>query len=311
MQKKKFKEFELSSLMLGTVQFGLAYGLANQVGKLAYDDVKKILTCAYEGGVNCLDTAAGYMESEEVIGKALSELGIADKMVIETKVDHMPTDLSQKEAHEIIENSVTRSLKRLRLDTLPICLLHIEENFPYIDSLLEMKEKGYVQHVGCSTMTPDGTRKIIQSGLVEAVQIPSGILDQRFTGAGIVQEAADRDVAVFVRSIYLQGLVLMPDDRIPEQISEVKPVLQQLRALAAEADMSLIDLAVRYVLSINGVTCALAGIDTVEQMSENVKVFSQDPLPASMIEDIQKITSVVTDHITNPQKWGIKVWPTK
>ena len=154
MRKMLFSEYQLSRLMLGTAQFGMPYGIANITGRPSYETVRDILACAYEGGVNCLDTAASYGESEEIIGKALAELGIADRIIVITKVCHMKNQyLSRQGADNVVLKSVTRSLKRLRLDALPFCIFHNEYNFRYMDSLIKLKDKGLVRHVGVSVST--------------------------------------------------------------------------------------------------------------------------------------------------------------
>ena len=97
--------------MLGTVQLGLPYGIANRTGQPSYQEARDILACAYEGGVNCLDTAAIYGTSEEVLGRALAELGIAEEMTIVSKVHHMAQGLDVATAAAIVEESVVQSLK--------------------------------------------------------------------------------------------------------------------------------------------------------------------------------------------------------
>ena len=214
METKPFAEFALSRLMLGTVQLGLPYGIANRTGQPSYQEARAILACAYEGGVNCLDTAAIYGSSEEVLGRALAELRIAEEMTIVSKVHHMAQGLDATAAAAIVEESVVQSLKRLRLETLPICLFHIEENFSYAEALLRLRERGLVRHIGASVMTPAATSTIIDTGQAETLQIPTSVLDRRFSHpgggtpaprAGVIEEAAEHGIAVFVRSIYLQG----------------------------------------------------------------------------------------------------------
>jgi len=148
MQLRTFNDLQLSALMLGTAQFGLPYGVANKKGQPSQREVCEILACAYEGGVNCLDTAAGYGESEQVIGKALVELGIADQMIVVTKVHPLADDLSSVEADAIVEESVVRSLRYLRLESLPICFFHRQQNVRYLDSLLKLKERGLIACIG-------------------------------------------------------------------------------------------------------------------------------------------------------------------
>ena len=82
MKTTAFAEYRLSQLMLGTAQFGVQYGIANTKGQPSYEDVRGILACAFEGGVNCLDTSVAYGASEELIGRALQELSLAERMIV-------------------------------------------------------------------------------------------------------------------------------------------------------------------------------------------------------------------------------------
>ena len=291
--------------MLGTVQFGLPYGIANKRGQPTAAEVREMLAVAWESGVNCLDTAAAYGESEEVLGRALVELGLADKMVIVTKLVHLLDQYrSHREADLIVEQSVARSLRWLRLESLPICLFHRDEHWPYVESLYKLKERGLVRHVGCSTMTPEPTRGILTSGVAEAVQIPSSVLDQRFTRSGVLRLAAEHRVACFMRSIFLQGLLLLSDEETLPELADVMPVRQALRQLAAEAGMPVTEMAVRYVLALEGVTCAVVGMETVAQVRENLAFFAKGPLDAALVAEIEQRVPDLPDQIVMPNLWS-------
>ncbi len=289
--------------MIGTVQFGMPYGIANRTGQPSYRDVCDILSTAYAGGVNCLDTAAMYGTSEEVLGKALAELGLGGKMVIVSKTAALPAEVEPAEASTLIEQSVIKSLKNLRLETLPICLIHHEEDFQYFDALLKLKERGLVSYAGSSVMTPGVAKGIVNSGLVDAVQVPTSMLDRRYVDAGIFHDARRRGLGLFVRSIYLQGLILLADGDIAPGLAAVLPVLQRLRSLAADAGMTLAELAARYILALEGVCCGVVGVETVEQMRQNVAIFNKGPLDSSLMKAIIAAVPDLPDSILMPNKW--------
>ena len=214
-----------SKLMLGAVQFGMRYGIANQEGQPSYEKARDIIKFAHENGVNCLDTAAAYGDSEEVVGKALRELGLRGAMTVVSKVTHLPPGLSASEADETVEKSVAASLKRLGLDRLRLCLFHKDEDYAYIDALEKLRRKGMVEHVGVSlddTASP-AAAAMVGAGLVEAIQIPFNLFDSRPLRHGLLELAAAKGVAVFVRSVYLQGLLLMPEAGICPELREVVP----------------------------------------------------------------------------------------
>lgn len=304
MQTTQYAGLTISRLTLGTVQFGLDYGIANKSGQPSYETARDIIACAYEAGVNCLDTAAAYGTSEEVIGKALTELGIADKVTIATKIHRLEPGLSASAADAAVEQCVTMSLKRLRLDALPICMFHIESNFlEYSDSLVKMQARGLIKHIGSSTMTPEATLKIAGCGVAEAVQIPTSILDRRFVASGLLDRAADRSVAVFVRSIYLQGLLLMPEQDIHPQIADVIPVRRNLTALAHNSGISLTELAIRYLLGIHGIASLVVGVDTVGQMRENAALFAKGPLTPDLQLAVTQTVPDLPEAILAPTMW--------
>ena len=290
--------------MLGTCQFGVPYGIANQTGQPSYETARDIIAAAYEGGINCFDTASGYGTSEEVIGRILGELGLADKVTVVTKAARVIAErLSAKAAEKLITETALLSLKRLRLEVLPVYLFHTEEHFRHIKVLLKLKEKGLVRRIGVSVMTPDACLRIITSGLVEAVQVPTSVFDRRYIRAGVFSEAGKRGVAVFVRSVYLQGLIFLSDAETPPELSAVIPVRHRIQSIANEAGMGLAELAVRYVFSIPGATAVLVGVESLEQTRQNLALLSKGPLDAGVIKAINEAVPDLPVNILMPNKW--------
>jgi len=140
--------------------------------------------------------------------------------------------------------------------------------------------------------------------LAEVVQIPTNIFDHRFTRSGIYEKAKEQGMAVFARSVYLQGLILMPEDEIPSDLVEVIPVRRRLQQLVSDAGMSLAELAMRYVLSINGLTCVLVGVDSVSMMHQNLELFSKGPIDSTLIEAVVDVVPDFPDNIVMPNKWS-------
>jgi aryl-alcohol dehydrogenase-like predicted oxidoreductase len=304
--RRTFRGLELSTLMLGTVQFGLPYGIANRTGQPSFADVVAILAAAVEAGVNALDTAAIYGTSEEVLGRAIAELGLRDTLIVESKVTQMADEgIGAKEADAIVERSVTQSLRLLRLERLPFCVFHLERNFlRYADSLLRLREKGLVQHVGSSVNFPDPALEILRSGKAEVIQMPTSILDHRFLRKGVPAAARYASAALFVRSIYLQGLLLMEEKDVASEHAAVIPIRRTLDGIAREAGMGRAELATRYVLSLPGVTCAVVGVETVRQMRENAALFERGPLDAELCARIEEAVPDLPDAILFPGNWS-------
>jgi aryl-alcohol dehydrogenase-like predicted oxidoreductase len=290
----------LSRLMLGTVQFGLEYGVANTAGKPSFERVCEIIQAAYAGGVRSLDTAAAYGASEEVVGAALARLGLRDGMTVVSKVPPLG-DVAEAEAEALIEASVRRSLERLRLERLPVCLLHREEDLRFMPLLERMVGKGLIAAAGVSL---DSARYLKEAAAVRHVQLPYNVLDRRFDSFWRV--AQDNGIQLYARSVYLQGLLLMPEERIGAGLAEVIPVRRKLEALAREAGCTMSELCMRYALSNPAIHSVLTGVDTPEQLRENLRVAALGPLPADMLERVRSCVPALPESLVRPALWQVR-----
>jgi len=143
----------------------------------------------------------------------------------------------------------------------------------------------------------------VSAGTVSALQLPGNVLDQRHQRSGIFRAAAARGVAVFIRSVYLQGLLLMPEDDVPAALRGVVPVRHSLASIAAQGGMSLAELASRYMLSQDGVTSVLAGVETVAQVRENLAIFARGPLSGDMLDAIDSVIPELPESLLTPKLW--------
>lgn len=305
MLASRFSDLKPSRLTLGAVQLGMPYGIANVTGQPAYEQAREILACAYTGGITCVDTAAAYGSSEEVLGRAMAELGIAERLLVVTKAPALDDSLTAKAAERQIEAAVTRSLQRLRLERLPLCLFHREKDFRYVETLKRLQSRGLISALGCSMETPEAADAVFAGGEADAMQVPGSLLDRRFLQADYGTQHHARP-AVFVRSVFLQGLLLMPPERVPSGLSEAVPTLRALRSLAESASMSLEEMAIRYVLSYRGVTSVLIGIETVAQMQRALSFLDSPPLDGAMMQAIHEAAPSLPERVLVPSLWKRK-----
>ena len=296
---------KISRMMLGTVQFGLDYGIANSSGKPSYESAREIIKAACDSGINTLDTAAAYGTSEDVIGRALEELQLKNKMLVITKV--LPVNgLSGKDAEDFIFTSIRNSIKKLGCESLDGCLFHREEDFKYMEFLLKAREKGLVKNAGISIDTASLLDEVLSSG-ADYVQLPFNILDKRFTGKDFLKKAKAKSVKLFSRSVYLQGLLLMSEEKITGKLRDVIPVRRRLEAIAKEKGMSPAELYMRFVLSHDEIDSVLTGVDNVTQLKENIALFAKGPLDKETLERIDKIVPEFPEEIVRPNKWPKKI----
>ncbi|MBO4492550.1 MAG: aldo/keto reductase [Lentisphaeria bacterium] len=276
-----------SKLMLGTVQFGMNYGVANTTGKPSFETVKAILKEAYDGGINALDTAPEYGDSEEVIGKALKELGLTDSLKIVTKIPRLPADADPE---KFICDSLRGSLKRLQKEVISAALFHVEDDGIYLDVLKSMKEKGLILSAGISLNTQAHKE---DGGSADCLQIPCSILDHRFDSCF---NRGGRHC--FIRGVYLQGMLLMPAEKV-----FVKEVLSR-RMKLEKLGIPMAELALRYLFAKPGSKSILTGVETVEQLRENLRIAGMEPLTEDVLTEIDKIVFPPLDEIcVSPWMW--------
>jgi aryl-alcohol dehydrogenase-like predicted oxidoreductase len=295
-----------SRLTLGTVQFGLRYGIANETGQVSRDEVRAILALAHENGMNGLDTAAIYGDSETVLGWAMGELGLRDFFQVVTKVPPIPPEIADSEArvNAFVVESVVTSLKRLGADRLSVCLFHREEDLRFAPALLRLRERGLVGRIGWSVMTVAATNAILRAGVAEAIQLPLSLLDRRFLRAGILSSRHDQGILWFARSIYLQGLLLMGEEKIPDYLTPVIAPRRRLEAIASEGGLSLQELAMRYALSLPGITSLVVGVDSPAQLAQNLATLQRGPLSRDIVNAVHAAVPDLPDAILLPSNWA-------
>ena len=289
---------KFSKLMLGTVQFGMAYGIANTAGQPSFELVCEILKIAVEGGVTALDTAAAYGTSEKVLGEALEALGLHGSMTVISKVPPIIAE-SDAEAEMFIEKTLRESLKRLKLEQLAVCLFHREEDLRFFPLLEKMVGRGLIGGAGVSL---DSDRFLAEVTALRYIQLPYNVLDKRFDAFWTA--AKRNETQVFTRSVYLQGLLLMPEEKIRAELVELIPVRRNLESIAHAADCTLAELCMRYVLSNPAVTSVLTGVDSVEQMRENLRLASLGPLSQELISHIHECVPLLPEPVIRPALWS-------
>lgn len=302
-----WNKYQLSRLMLGTAQLGMSYGLANTTGQPDFQQALRLIATAAGGGVNCFDTAAAYGDSEAVLGRAVRELGLTEQVVVATKV----RPLSEAElahpgrAARAIEQSVAESRRRLGLECLPVVLFHREADAVHFDVLERLKDRGWLRHAGVSCdHQPEDALRLLAAGGPAAVQLPGSVLDRRHQRGGVFQAAGARGAAVFVRSVYLQGLLLMSEESVPSRLRAVVTVRRRLAVLARSAGITLAELAVRYILAQDGVACVVVGAETAEQVRQNIAMAAQGPLPTDLVEAVDAAGPDLPAAVITPRLWN-------
>lgn len=250
----------VEKLALGTVQFGLNYGISNQTGQTSEKEVVNILNVAFQHGISMLDTAQAYGASEEVLGRFHT-----NRFDIVSKIQ---PNLNIKSATMLVEES----LERLNVEFLYGVLFHSAEsalsNPKSHLELLSLKTDGYIKKIGFSVYTPQELDSLIESfGIPDLVQVPFSHLDRRFESSLI--SLHKKGVEVHTRSTFLQGLFFMNPDEISPFF---KPVMGYLRDLKNEfTDLEqLAGFLLSYVVSRPFIDKVVLGVNNSQQLTLNI-----------------------------------------
>ncbi|NLF93606.1 MAG: aldo/keto reductase [Oligosphaeraceae bacterium] len=279
---------QFSKIILGTVQFGLPYGIANTLGQPSFKTVKEILALAYDHGIDTLDTAASYGESEIVLGQALHELKLHGKMHLISKVPPLPPDASPA---EFAATSLAQSLRNLRCEALDGLLFHREDDLPHLPVLQQLQDRGLTRGIGVSL---DSSKYVSQAGTLPLLQVPCNVLDHRFDAL-----IAGHPGQLFLRSVYLQGLLLLPEEQIHSELAAIIPWRRRL----AELGLPMKELCFRYLLSLPGRVSILTGVDSVAQLQENIRLASLGPLPAELLAAVRNAVPLLPEQLIRPCLW--------
>ena len=282
----------LSAMTLGTVQLGMNYGIANDLGKPDEEKSFSMLRCALLGGVTALDTARTYGDSEDVIGRFLKTWE-GDTPYIATKIRKIPDGTTDITSHVL--SSIETSLEKLGVNKVETVMLHspldIMQYGPKAASAMEeILRRGYAERIGVSVYLREEIEEMIKYPSFSVTQVPMSIFDQRLISSGTVKKLKERNYTVFVRSVFLQGLFFLDPDKMtdPILVKEAAPYNRLIREIAEAEGMTVAELAIAFMRDTLGVTSLVLGADTPEQVKENISYFETASLKEETLKMIEE-----------------------
>lgn len=276
----------MSKLVLGTVQFGVQYGV-NSAGRPSKDAVKGILAAAAKGGIDTLDTSSAYGNSEEILGECTTP-NEGFKIVSKYPKGETP-----------VRDMFNGSLNRLKVKSLYGYLLHhfeVYKNNPKVwDEFIALKEAGKVQKIGFSLYSPEELQIILDNkSPFDLIQVPFNIFDKKFLP--LMKELHNKGVEIHVRSTFLQGLFFKDRETLPEKLKPMKKYLLQLDDFSKQTGLSISEIALNYNLQNPYIDGVLIGVDNVDQLQTNLASVNDTPI------DIE--INVKEQELLNPVNWN-------
>jgi aryl-alcohol dehydrogenase-like predicted oxidoreductase len=200
-------------IALGTAQFGLDYGITNRSGQVCPSESQALLKAAWDGGIRVLDTAPAYGNCESLLGASIQAASDRAWRIV-TKTLPLKTSRLASSDLSRVDRSFSDSLARLKVDAVDTLLVHHAPDLlnPGGDRLWEWmisrKQLGHCQHLGISIYSREEALSVLDRFDIDVVQLPASLADQRLLRDGTVARLHQAGVAVHVRSLFLQGVLL-------------------------------------------------------------------------------------------------------
>jgi aryl-alcohol dehydrogenase-like predicted oxidoreductase len=289
----------MSKIALGTVQFGIDYGINSENGKVRPEEVRNILNYAHSQNVDLLDTAPAYGSSEKVLGG----LNVQNFKVV-TKTRHFDNTEISNDDIDLLKKDFSCSLSDLRQDSFYGVLVHNADDLlksgseKLFDQLQELKQAEKIMKIGVSVYDYSQLQSIFDNFDIDLVQLPFNILDRRMIDSGMFATFKSKGIEVHARSVFLQGLLLMSEKNRPDKFNRWHGLWKIWHEWLNDNQISALEGTIRHAISMPEISKVLVGVDNVDQLKEIV-VASSGVLP-----DIPDEMFTNDANLLNPSNWG-------
>ena len=288
-------------LAIGTVQFGLPYGIINHSGQVSFEQASEVLSMGRVHGIKYLDTAIAYGNSEARLGK----IGVSGFQVV-TKLPPLPDLLPDgvADAGTWAKAHLTASLQRLRLDSIYGLLLHKSTDLlgPFGPTLLkalkEFRDQGLVKKIGVSVYAPKELEAVLSLTKLDLVQAPLNLVDRRLETSGWLRRLKDLDVEVHTRSAFLQGLLLTRAEALPPKFLPWLALWQRWQTWQTASACSALGACLAFPQSFPEVDRVVTGVDGPAHL-QGILAAMREPLPPYWPE-----IACDDDQLVNPSRWS-------
>ena len=267
----------MSDLVIGTAQLGLTYGKTNITGKPSSELANQIIKFAIDNNIKTFDTAREYGDSEKILSFVNDYTN--DSCIITKLCKFDYANISEREIINKVYESINTSCLLLNINKLPVLLLHSYEYYKkniIWNTLIDIKNKGIIDKIGVSVYNIDEAIAVLKDTHVEHIQLPINILDFRWNNKDFLDLVIKRkNLTLHVRSIFLQGILLNNETYWPENCN-VKFYIEMLEKFQKKFNFSSKkELCLSYVKSFEWINGIIIGVETIEQLKDNIELFNK------------------------------------
>jgi aryl-alcohol dehydrogenase-like predicted oxidoreductase len=298
---------KISRLGLGTVQFGYDYSFSE---KKSQEEVNRILNKCRENGVNFLDTARDYGDSERKIGVYLKESNAKKDFFIATKLTKINsnTTADKEKLKESIFNSVRKSCETLNLQKLDLLQLHQNDSFilnnkHFWNIIGKLKRNDTIKFFGVSVYDVDILKTLIKArGMyIDYIQMPYNIFDRRFKS--LFEYIRSYNIEIICRSVFLKGMIPAESKYIPKELEGLLIYKDKLVKIAEKYGFSVFELCILFAISNSEIMTSIIGINTPEELQENINALDKlNMFQDKVLKEIKKI-KIKNKFLIDPRRW--------
>jgi len=281
-------------MVLGTVQFGMDYGIANVFGKPAKQEVFKILELAWQNGVRRFDTAPGY-GSENLLGEFIAANGLQDEAIVLTKI---PSLNMIADYRNFLRINIDSSLKNLGCP-IDVLFFHDADDSGLLltdpQFFADLLRDRPLATIGISVYEPEEIEKLSGCEFELAFQFPYNVLDRRFEK--VRMPVGKR----YARSIFLQGLLVSKNKLRPDTNLILIDLQTKYHNKLNEYNLNPTNFAFSFVANSETADYVLLGVDNVHQLND---IFSQKLNNQEMIKHLNEFTLNIDKNLLDPRSWN-------
>lgn len=288
-----------SKLALGSANFGLDYGVANDAGRISESELANILSFAQEACIEIIDTAQAYGDSEARIGSLCDD----SQFKCITKIG---AEIANGSCDHNVSSSVKRSCRRLNQSRLYAVMLHSPEVLlgdqgrEIVRELQILKEQGVISKLGVSIYSPKFLTAIFEVIKLDIVQVPFNLFDQQILLSGWSEKLKSKGIEIHIRSVFLQGLLLMPWSSLPHYFSKHWPAkFDAWYEFLNYTKANPLEVALKFALQQDWIDKIVVGVDSVSQLKTLIEIEkSAEPIDFPLL-------SCDDPNLINPSKWDL------
>ena len=288
-----------SKVILGSAQFMQGYGIANNPDNYSIEEMHKVLDYSSTIGIDTIDTAHAYGNTEKILG----DYGV-DSFKIITKIPKQ--EKKSKSSQVWIASKLEESLKNLKIESIHCLHLHnpkdilTSEGKKIVSQLKQLKKNGLIQNIGFSLYNSDQLEDLLSIMTPDIVQVPLNVFDRRMIENGTINNLYDQDISIHIRSIFLQGLLLMEKKDLNPYFNNWSSLFELWEDWHKKNHLTKLQACLKYVFEFKEIDKYIIGIDSLDHLQEiintlNSKNFKKVPIALSSKEQA----------LINPSKWKL------